>query len=109
MVFTSGSVVSSIVGFLHESLWVELDVGKLVVSMPKVAFPQFSDQATNAKFINANVWGTGVRILTKNKQCGVGSKCWDLCILRLRRIDNGLEIGFGGYRDDWLCGMVEMS
>ncbi|KAK8585521.1 hypothetical protein V6N13_050499 [Hibiscus sabdariffa] len=33
----------------------------LVVGVPTVAFPQFSDQATNAKLIE-DVWGTGVRV-----------------------------------------------
>ncbi|KAE8702986.1 Anthocyanidin 3-O-glucoside 5-O-glucosyltransferase [Hibiscus syriacus] len=33
----------------------------LVVGVPTVAFPQFSDQVTNAKLIE-DVWGTGVRV-----------------------------------------------
>ncbi|KAK8600956.1 hypothetical protein V6N13_059304 [Hibiscus sabdariffa] len=112
MVFASGSVVSSIVGFLRDLLWVELNIRELVVSVPKVVFPQFSNQAANAKFI-ANVWGNGVRVSANEEgvvECDfrlrVSNVVWvwsvgGLSIVRLGHIDNGLGIGFEGDQEDW--------
>ncbi|GMJ01771.1 indole-3-acetate beta-D-glucosyltransferase [Hibiscus trionum] len=52
----------------------------LVVGVPTVAFPQFSDQTTNAKLIE-DVWGTGVRVSANEEgivERGEIVRCLDL-------------------------------
>ncbi|KAK8549332.1 hypothetical protein V6N13_009008 [Hibiscus sabdariffa] len=54
----------------------------LVVGVSTMAFPQFLDQATNAKLVK-NVWGTGVRVSANEEvivEHGEIVRCLDLVI-----------------------------
>nr|GLL17091.1 limonoid UDP-glucosyltransferase-like [Ipomoea trifida] len=45
----------------HNSLWVESPMEALTIGTPVVAFPQFGDQVTNAKYL-VDVFRTGIRL-----------------------------------------------
>lgn len=63
----------------------------LSLGVPMVAMPQWSDQATNAKFIE-DVWKTGVRVKV-DEELGVATKEEiALCIGKIMEEEKGMEI-----------------
>ncbi|CAI8613325.1 unnamed protein product [Vicia faba] len=60
------------------------------LGVPIVAMPQWSDQATNAKFI-VDVWKIGIRVPSDEKQVVRRSGMKD-CILEIMDGDKGIEI-----------------
>lgn len=63
----------------------------LSLGVPMVAMPQWSDQTTNAKFIE-DVWKTGVRVKV-NEKLGVAARdeiAW--CITKVMEEESGMEM-----------------
>ncbi|RVW67419.1 Crocetin glucosyltransferase, chloroplastic [Vitis vinifera] len=61
LVFPIGGFDPSIIGMFCDALWVEFNLGEHGLWVPVVAFPQGTDQATNAKLIT-DMWKTGIRV-----------------------------------------------
>ncbi|KAL2343495.1 hypothetical protein Fmac_004780 [Flemingia macrophylla] len=57
----TGGSVPCFCGLFRDALWLELHHGRTCLRVPMVAFPQFTDQMTNAKLIE-DVWKVGVRV-----------------------------------------------
>ncbi|KAL3506513.1 hypothetical protein ACH5RR_031895 [Cinchona calisaya] len=67
----------------------------IIFGVPVIAFPQWTDQGTNAKLLQ-DVWGRGVRVVP-NEDGIVGSNEIKRCIeLVTDSAENGLEVGGNG-------------